>query len=188
MIALALAVSIWSFWPLNLQENRSEPTIATGQRVPGLWCVDSATGEPLLGLLPRGWFVWLVLAPADAAEKLRLDQELGQIQKRWSGMADLDRWRGVVVVADKEQGVAIADRLRALGMIPLDVGLATARTWATWGHAGRVRHVLIEPTGRILMIEPAEADQPGSLKRISDDIRRRMQQWEGNFDDQPRFS
>ena len=34
----------------------------------------------------------------------------------------------------------------------------------------------------------AEADQPGSVKRISDEIRRRMQQWEGNFDDQPRFS
>jgi hypothetical protein len=38
------------------------------------------------------------------------------------------------------------------------------------------------------MIEPAELDQPGVLKRIAQDIRRRLRAWEGNFDDQPTFS
>ena len=188
MIALAVAVSIWAFWPETKGGALPDATVATGQRAPGLWCVDSATSEPLLGLMPRGWFVWLVVAPADDSEKLRLDKELQHVLRAWSGMADLDRWRGVVVVAEKRQGVAVGDELRKSGLPALDVGLATKRTWATWGHAGRVRHVLVEPTGRILMIEPAEADQPGSVKRISDEIRRRMQQWEGNFDDQPRFS
>jgi len=189
MIALAVVVSLWCFWPARSNREQPEESLATGQQAPGLWCVDASTAEPLLGLVPRGWFVWLVLAPADAAEKSRLDKELQQIQKTWAGMADLDRWRGVLVVAQKEQGQAIISQMRALGLVsPWDLGLATRRTWATWGYASRVRHVLVEPTGRILLIEPAATEQPGSLKKISDEIRRRIQQWEGNFDDQPRFS
>jgi hypothetical protein len=189
MIALAVAVSLWCFWPDRNDQKSVAAQVAAGQRAPGLWCVDAATSEPLLGLLPRGWFVWLVLAPADSAEKSRLENELQLIQKTWAGMADLDRWRAVLVVAQKEQALATGDQVRAQGFVtPWDIGLATRQTWETWGHASRVRHVLIEPTGRILLIEPADAEQPGTVKKISDEIRRRLQQWEGNFDDQPRFS
>jgi len=51
-----------------------------------------------------------------------------------------------------------------------------------------VRHVMVEPTGRILLIEPAETDHPGGLEKIRDDLRRRLRAWEGEFDDLPRFS
>jgi hypothetical protein len=188
MLGLAVMISIWSFWPEKLVDHKDEKMVEVGQPSPGLWCVDAETGEPLVGMTPRGWFVWMVIAPADMAEKLRLEQEMEQVEKVWTGMADLDRWRRVLIVADKLQAEEWKGEVPAPALIPYEVGLATKRTWATWGSASRVRHVLIEPSGRILMIEPAELDQPGVLKRIAEDIRRRLRAWEGNFDDQPTFS
>lgn len=188
MLGLALIVSIWSFWPEKSANSTDEKIVGVGQPSPGLWCMDPETGEPLMGMTPRGWFVWMVIAPAGSSEKNRLEEEMELVEKVWAGMADLDRWRRVLIVSDKLQAEEFKGEVPAPALIPYEVGLATQRTWATWGQAARVRHVLIEPSGRILMIEPAELDQPGVLNRISEDIRRRLRAWEGNFDDQPTFS
>ncbi len=188
MLIMAVAILVWSFWPVGKAVEDAERTVGVGQTSPGLWCVVPGNGEPLLGMTPRGWFVWMVIGPADLSEKNRLQEELEKLEQVWAEMADLDRWRRVVIVADQNQGVEMGEQVPAPAMIPYEVGLATKRTWATWGQAGRVRHVLIEPSGRILMIEPSEEDQPGVLKRISEEIRRRLRAWEGNFDDQPKFS
>lgn len=188
MIAMAVAVSAWSFWPAAAPKEQTAESIAAGKTTPGLWCVDAETREPLLGLLPRGWFIWLTLAPADASDRRMLDEELARLEKTWPGMADIDRWRRVVVASNAQQLRQLEAKKPGPEEVPFDAGLATKRTWATWGQAARIRHVLIEPTGRILMIEPGEAEKPGVLKRFADEIRRRLKAWEGNFDDQPRFS
>ena len=95
MLGLAVIISIWSFWPEKSADHKDEKIVEVGQPSPGLWCVDAETGEPLMGMTPRGWFVWMVIAPADLAEKQRLEQEMERVEKAWAGMADLDRWRRV---------------------------------------------------------------------------------------------
>lgn len=188
MILAAVAISAWCFWPTARMESRSQTTIATGQPAPGLWTVDVGTGTPVLGLVPRGWFTWVVLAPAEAKNAGELDQELKELEKTWQAMADLDGWRRVVVVSDKSQGQRLRENPPGPKPTPFDTSQATARTWAAWGSAGKVRHVLVEPTGKILLIEPSELLNPGTLKKISEDLKRRLRAFEGEFDDMPRFS
>lgn len=188
MIAVAIGVSIYSFWP-EKQLNEPHPeSIREGVTAPGLWALDLKSRQIALGLLPRGWFVWVVLAPAHSREHQKLDIELPALQKQWQTMADIERWRRVIVVADTAQGNDLLAEDLEPAQIPLEIVLGTSRTWASWGAADRVRHILIEPTGRILLIEPGESDQKGSLKKIAEDLRRRLQRWEGEFDDLPRFS
>ncbi|MFM7132062.1 MAG: hypothetical protein ACKO0V_22155 [bacterium] len=188
MILAAIAISAWCFWPVGTSERAPEKTIATGQAAPGLWTVDVVTGTPVLGLVQRGWFTWLVLAPAEAKNADELARELQQLEKTWKGLADLDGWRRVVVVSDKIQGRQLRENPPGPNLIPFDTSQATARTWAAWGSAEKVRHVLIEPTGKIILIEPSEGLNPGTLEKISDDLKRRLRAFEGEFDDMPRFS
>lgn len=188
MIAAALCVTAYCFWPARVISERPDEPVAVGHTAPGLWCVDVQTKEPALGLVPRGWFTWIVLAPGHHKESSRLLDEMPVVEKQWQSMADIDRWRRVVIVSNPEQASDFLLRTPEPANVPFDVVLGTSRTWSTWGSAERVRHILIEPTGRILMIEPAELDHSGTLKRIADDLRRRLQTWEGEFDDLPRFS
>jgi hypothetical protein len=188
MVIAAVVISMICFWPTKPVLESNEKPVSVGLAAPGLWCVDATTGQPALGLVPRGWFTWLVISPAHLNGSNRLDQELQSLEKQWQAMADLDRWRRVVIVTDPRQAEDFLVKVPQPAMIPFDAVLGTARTWKAWGSAERVRHILIEPSGRILMIEPAEMDQPGSVKRIAEDLRRRLQTWEGEFDDLPRFS
>jgi hypothetical protein len=188
MIFAAVAISAWCFWPSNQQKLPPESTIAIGKPAPGLWTVDLQTGSPLLGLVPRGWFTWVVLAPASPSQSSELNRELKALEETWQTLADLDGWRRVVVVADENLGKRLKDEPLKPILIPFDVSRATLRTWAAWGSAEKVRHILIEPTGKIILIEPSESFNPGTLKKIADDLTRRLRSFEGEFDDMPRFS
>jgi len=188
MLLGAVLVIAWSFWPTNRNETGETARVAVGQFSPPLRCSDPATGEPLLGLVPRGWFVWIVLAPDDDQEGDRLKAELTKAETVWKTMADLDQWRRVIVTADDRSANELRSRKFEPHLTPLTVGLRRNAGTDVWSGARRVRHVLIEPTGRILLIEPAETDHPGSLEKIHDDLRRRLRAWEGEFDDLPRFS
>ena len=187
MLAAAAIVVAWRLWPSSSFDRTEAASIAVGKPAPPLRCNDPVSNEPMLALVPRGWFVWIVLAPdRDSAD--RTAKELALAETTWQAMADLDRWRRVVVATDETLAKRLLAKPIAPEGIPCEIGLARSRPNAAWGSAERVRHVLIEPTGRILMIEPAESDRPGSLEKIHQNLRRRLRQWEGEFDDLPRFS
>jgi hypothetical protein len=188
MLAGAVIVIAWSFWPGANSEPKETVRIAVGTMSPPLRCVDPATGEPLLALVPRGWFVWLVLGPEGDSDGHRLRAEIEKLEPVWNSMADMDQWRRVIVT--EQANVAAELDLHGIGPkeIPMAIGLRRKDRPDSWQGAQRVRHILIEPTGRILMIEPAETDHPGGLDKIRNDLRRRLRAWEGEFDDLPRFS
>lgn len=188
MLMVAALVIAWSFWPAIRTDNGETTRVAVGQFSPPLRCSDPATGEPLLGLVPRGWFVWIVLAPDDDADGVRLKAELDRAETVWKTMADLDQWRRVIVTADDRTANELRNRKLEPHLTPVTIGLRRNAGTDVWSGARRVRHVLVEPTGRILRIEPAETDHPGSLEKIHGDLRRRLRAWEGEFDDLPRFS
>lgn len=188
MLLGAALVIAWSFWPTNRKDTGDTARVAVGQFSPPLRCSDPATGEPLLGLVPRGWFVWIVLAPDDDPEGVRLKAELERAETVWKSMADLDQWRRVIVTADALSANELRNRKFEPPLTPVTVGLRRNAGTDVWSGAQRVRHVLVEPTGRILLIEPAETDHPGGLEKIREDLRRRLRAWEGEFDDLPRFS
>lgn len=188
IIGLALLVLAWNFMPRRPGHDTASGQVTAGQFSPPLRAVDPLTGEPMLGLVPRGWFVWIVLAPDDDAGGTRLKAELERAEAVWKTMADLDQWRRVIVTADARTANDLISRKFEPAMTPLAVGLRRPGGDDAWSAAQRVRHVMIEPTGRILLIEPAETDHPGGLEKIRDDLRRRLRAWEGEFDDLPRFS
>ncbi len=188
MLLGAVLVIAWSFWPAIRKDDGESARVAVGQFSPPLRCSDPVTGEPLLGLVPRGWFVWIVLAPDDDPEGVRLRAELERAETVWKTMADLDQWRRVIVTADERSATELRSRKFEPHLTPVTVGLRRNAAADVWSGAQRVRHLLVEPTGRILLIEPAETDHPGGLEKIRNDLRRRLRAWEGEFDDLPRFS
>lgn len=188
MIGLAVLVLAWNFLHRRNGPDLAGAQVAVGQFSPPLRAIDPSTGEPMLGLVPRGWFVWIVLAPDGDAGGTRLKAELERAEAVWKNMADLDQWRRVVVTADAPSAIDLKSRKFEPLTTPLAIGLRRPGTDDAWSAAQRVRHVMVEPTGRILLIEPAETDHPGGLEKIRDDLRRRLRAWEGEFDDLPRFS
>ncbi len=188
MLAGAALILVWSFWPVAGTDRPDGANVAVGNLSPPLRCVDPVTGEPLFALVPRGWFVWVVLGPDSDPEGARLKAEIEQVEAVWKTMADLDQWRRVIVTTDGETAASLSARGIEPRMVPHAIGLRAGSRNDSWSGAQRVRHFLIEPTGKILLIEPAETDHPGGLEKIRDDLRRRLRAWEGEFDDLPRFS
>ena len=188
MLVGAVLVLAWSFWPAGRTDRPVVSSIAVGNLSPPLRCVDPVTGEPLFGLVPRGWFVWIVLGPDSDPDGSRLRAEIEKAEAVWKTMADLDQWRRVIVTCDDKSAAGLSARGIEPRAIPHAIGLRASSLADSWSGAQRVRHLLIEPTGKILMIEPAETDHPGGLEKIRDDLRRRLRAWEGEFDDLPRFS
>lgn len=188
MLVGAALILAWSFWPEKPTERPEEARIAVGNLSPPLRCMDPVTGEPLFALVPRGWFVWIVLGPDSDPDGARLKAEIEKAEEVWKTMADLDQWRRVIVTNDAKTAESIVARGVEPRMVPHAIGLRAGSQADSWSGAQRVRHLLIEPTGKILMIEPAETDHPGGIEKIRDDLRRRLRAWEGEFDDLPRFS
>lgn len=188
MLVGAVLVLAWSFWPQARTDRQDATRIAVGNLSPPLRCVDPLTGEPLFALVPRGWFVWIVLGPDSDSDGERLKAEIEKSEAVWKTMADLDQWRRVIVTGDEDTAARLTARGVEPRTVPHTIGLRSGSRADSWSGAQRVRHLLIEPTGKILMIEPAETDHPGGIEKIRDDLRRRLRAWEGEFDDLPRFS
>jgi len=188
MLAGAALILIWSFWPDAGTDRPEGANVAVGNLSPPLRCVDPVTREPLFALVPRGWFVWVVLGPDSDPGGARLKAEIEKVEAVWKTMADLDQWRRVVVTTDGETAASLAARGIEPRVVPQAIGLRAGSRNDSWSGAERLRHLLIEPTGKILLIEPAATDHPGGLEKIRDDLRRRLRAWEGEFDGLPRFS
>ncbi|MBI1324472.1 hypothetical protein GC170_14980 [bacterium] len=188
MLVVAALILAWSFWPVAGKDRQDRVPIAVGNLSPPLRCLDPVTGEPLFALVPRGWFVWIVLGPDSDPDGARLKAEIEKVEAVWRTMADLDQWRRVIVTNDETTAESIVARGVEPRTVPHAIGLRAGSNSDSWSGAQRVRHFLIEPTGKILMIEPAETDHPGGIEKIRDDLRRRLRAWEGEFDDLPRFS